>query len=587
MTLDVSGWGIDDYRDACRNGTSAADIVEAVLRLLDALPASVLIGEPLRDSARADAARLATIDPDLLPLYGVPFVVKDNIDVAGHPTTAGCPGYSYEATADATLVRRLRNAGAIVVGKTNLDQFATGLVGTRSPHGTPPNVLRPDLVPGGSSSGSAVAVALGAVPFSIGTDTAGSGRVPASLNGLVALKPTLGRVSTAGIVPAVRRLDCPSVFSRSVGDAAAVARVISGPDVADAFSRPAQSVRPLAWPPVIGVPDPWPAHVALDPMIHTWFDAAIASLADLGATIVPVDIGPALVLGDMLYGSALVAERAAAVGDAIAHGLDGLDPVVARIIGDSTGATAMEAYRGEYRLAELRAVAAQLWSIVDVLALPTTSILPTVEAVAADPFGVNRVVGQLTTFVNLADCAAVVVPMQPRLPAGLQLVAPAWHDDELLALGGSYMNGDKITGERPPAVSSCTIVVVGAHLDGLPLNHQLTDRGGWCRERTTTSANYRLYALPETSPPKPGLRRVEDGGATIDVEVWTLGVAEFGSFVDSVPSPLCIGTIELADGSRHKGFLCEPWALESARDITEFGGWRAYLIDAGLASASL
>ncbi|MCU1503764.1 MAG: atzF, partial [Ilumatobacteraceae bacterium] len=555
MSIDIHHWGIDQFRDAYRDGASVGEVVDAALALVRALPAAVLIGPPLEARARADAAALTGVDPASLALYGVPFVVKDNIDVAGEPTTAGCPGYAYVADADATLVERLRAAGAIVVGKTNLDQFATGLVGTRSPYGTPRNALRAELVPGGSSSGSAVAVALGAVPFAIGSDTAGSGRVPAALNGLIALKPTLGRVSMAGIVPAVRRLDCPAVFSRSTADARDVADVIAGPDRADPYSRAPWPTRPMRWPPVIGVPDPWPDDVALDVSMRDWFDASVKRMIGLGATVVGVDVAAALELGAMLYGSAMVGERAAAVGDAIASGIDGLDPTVAAIITESSRATAVEAYRAEYRLAELRAACAEMWTTIDVLALPTTPNLPTLAQVRDDPIGVNRTVGQLTTFVNLADAACVVVPMEPGVPGGLQLVAAAWHDDELLRLGDSYLRG-----ELAPPAPSMTIVVVGAHLDGLPLNGQLTSRGAWMRERTTTAPTYRLYELAGTVPRKPGLQRVAEGGAAIEVEVWSIGPTEFGSFVDGVPAPLGIGTVELADGTWHHGLISEGWA---------------------------
>ncbi|MFT3851938.1 MAG: allophanate hydrolase [Ilumatobacteraceae bacterium] len=517
-----------------------------------------------------DAAALAAVDPATLPLFGVPYVVKDNVDVAGEPTTAGCPGYTYVAERDATVVAKLQAAGAIVVGKTNLDQFATGLVGTRSPYGSPPNALDPDLVPGGSSSGSAVAVALGAVPFSIGTDTAGSGRVPAALNGIVGFKPTVGRVSTAGVVPAVRRLDCPSVFARSVADARLVAEAIAGPDAADALSRPPAAVRPMRWPPRVGIPSRWPDVV--DAELRRQFDAAVERLAGLGASIVTVDLDPALQLGAMLYGSALVAERATAVGDAVRAGIAGLDPTVAGIIGDAAAWTATDAYAAEYRLADLRAEAATLWREVDVLTTPATPILPTRAAVAADPLGVNRTLGLFSTFVNLIGATAVVVPCEPGRPGGLQLVAEAWHDDELAALAGAYVAG---TLGPPPAAH--TVVVVGAHLSGLPLNGQLTALGAWLRDTTTTAPRYRLHALPGTVPPKPGLRRVTDGGAAVEVEVWSIGAGELGAFVAGVPAPLGIGSIELADGSWHHGFICEGWALDGAEDVTEFGGWRAYL----------
>lgn len=579
--LDVTGWGVARCVAAVRDGVPPEAIVDSAVSLLARLPPEVLIGPPLVERARADAAALgaaiaAGADPATLPLAGVPFVVKDNIDVAGQPTTAGCPGFARVAARDATVVERLRAAGAIVVGKANLDQFATGLVGTRSPYGTPPNALRPDLVPGGSSSGSAVAVALGAVPFALGTDTAGSGRVPAALNGIVGLKPTLGRVSTAGIVPAVRRLDCPSVFARSPADAGTVLEALAGVDGADPHTRPPVAVRPLRWPPRVGVPADWPTTVGLTPDVRTWFERAVDALATLGASLVPIDVRALLELGDELYGGPVVAERTAAVGAAIADGVAGLDPVAARIIAEGARFDAVDAYRAEYRLAELRRRAAEVWQDVDVVALPTTPRLATVEDVRADPVGVNSALGRLTSFVNLADAAAVVVPVGPGVPVGLQLVAPAWHDDELIRLGEGYLSG-RLGPSAPPA----TVVVVGAHLEGQPLNHQLTSRGAWCRERTRTAPCYRLHALASTSPAKPGLCRVAQGGAAIEVEVWALGLAELGSFLLEVPPPLCLGTVELADGSHHHGFLCEPWALDGAPDITRFGGWRAYLQDAG------
>ena len=574
MTVDPRGWTIRQFREAYLSGVGVDEVIGATLAMLAAAPDGVLIGTPLYDRAGEEVESIADVDPASLPLYGIPYIVKDNIDVAGVETTAGCPGFATIAGSDATVVARLRAAGAIVVGKANLDQFATGLVGTRSPFGTPENVLRPELVPGGSSCGSAVAVALGLVPFSIGTDTAGSGRIPAGLNGVVALKPTLGRFSTAGIVPAVRRVDCPSLFARCIDDLAVAASAMSGTDPLDALSRSIVPVRPLRWPPRVGVPQVWPGDLELDDEVGKGFGVAVQRLAHLGAIIVPIDITPALELGEMLYGSALVAERTAAVGESVAGDVEGLDPTVAAIIAGGTGFTAVDAYRGEYRLAELRAACASSWSGVDVVALPTASILATLRAVRADPFGVNRTLGRLTSFVNLADAACVVVPFGDNIPAGLQLIAPAWHDEDLLALGQSYT--DESLASAP---KSCAIVVVGAHLDGQPLNHQLTDRGAWCRTRTTTSPHYRLHALAGTTPPKPGLRRVGGGeaGASIEVEVWSIGLTEFGSFVAAVPPPLCIGSIELADGSWHKGFLCEPWALDGGLDITDFGGWRAYL----------
>jgi allophanate hydrolase len=574
MTFDVIGWSIDDYADAYRAGATACEIVATVLGELQRAPRGVLIGEPCHERALEHAVELDAAGPDGLPLFGVPFLVKDNIDVGGIATTAACPGYSYVATRDATVVSRLRSAGAVVVGKSNLDQFATGLVGTRSPYGTPPNTLDATLVPGGSSSGSAVAVALGLVPFALGTDTAGSGRVPAALNGIVGLKPTVGRLSTTGIVPAVRRLDCPSVFARSVADASRVARLMELDDPNDPFQRtpPAPSTRSEA--PTIGIPETWPAMATPSQQMVAWFDSAVERLRSLGFAIRSVDLGPFLEIGALLYGSSLVAERWACVGDAISKRVDGLDPTVVAIVARGQEYSAPEAYRTEYELVSLRTRAALGWEGLDAIALPTTVDLPTLTEVAADPIGRNEEVGRLTSFVNLLDQAAVVVPIATGVPAGLQLLARAWDDDLLVEIASAFEQHRPIERRLPPA----RIVVVGAHLEGMPLHHQLTERGAVLVSRTRTSADYRLYELGASPVPKPGLLRVPDGsGSEIDVELWALGDAELGSFVQLVPSPLCVGSVRLHDGTAHPGFLCESVAIAEARDISEFGGWRNFL----------
>ena len=583
MIVDPTGWTLADFAAAYRSGESVTTVIEATLALLADAPDAVLISAPLRERALADAAALDAGGPDdatdaaARPLFGVPFVVKDNIDVAHHPTTAGCPGYEYVAAADATVVALLRSAGAVVVGKTNLDQFATGLVGTRSPYGSPLNTLDPGLVPGGSSSGSAVSVALGLVPFALGTDTAGSGRVPAALNGIVGIKPTLGRVSTYGIVPAMRRFDCPSVFARNVADAETIATTLSVLDRRDPFMPTPLSPSRFHDRPVVGVPATWPERVELSDEMARRFDESVAALAGLGCEIVSVDIEPLLDVGALLYGSALVAERSAAVGEAVDKGVAGLDPVVATIIGRGNEISAVDAYRTEYELTLLRATCGEIWNGIDVLALPTTPQPATREEVDRDPFGRNEMLGRLTTFVNLLDLAAIVVPMRPRsdaVPAGLQLIAPAWQDSELARLAQSFESGALVSAPQ----HECTVVVVGAHLRGLPLHHQLTDRRATFGGAARTSADYRLYALAGTVPAKPGLVRCAPGdGAEIEVELWSMGPAEFGSFVDGVPAPLSIGTIALSDGRSYKGFLCEPIGLAGATDITSFGGWRAYL----------
>lgn len=572
--VDPRGWTTADFANAYASGTRVATVIEATLVLLRAAPPGVLIGEPLASSALADADRLDRLDPVSLPLFGVPFLVKDNIDVNGVPTTAGCPGFSFVPAGDATVVALLRAAGAIVVGKSNLDQFATGLVGTRSPFGTPPNTVDERLVPGGSSSGSAVAVAAGLVPFALGTDTAGSGRVPAALNGIIGFKPTLGRASTHGILPAVRRIDCPSVFARCVDDAAKVARLICRPDPLDPFMRPAKQRRPFRPRPVVGIPRAWPESIQLSAEMACWYAAALERLDVIGCDFEPVDIAPLIEIGSMLYGSALVAERSASVGHAVENGVEGLDPVVASIVARGHEYSAIDAYRAEYELTRLRSAATAMWDSIDVLALPTTATVVSLTDVAEDPFGANELMGRLTTFVNLVDLMSIVVPTDAGVTAGLQLIGRAWHDDDVIRLASGVESGVLLAA----AEQSCTLVVVGAHLSGLALNHQLTDRRATLVMSARTAADYRLFALAGTVPPKPGLLRVEPGtGAEIEVEVWTLGFSEFGSFVDDVPAPLCIGTVVLADGSSHNGFLCEPVGLGDAVDITGFGGWRAYL----------
>ncbi len=506
----------------------------------------------------------------------MPYVVKDNIDVAGVPTTAACPGFAYTPTEDSGVVARLRSAGAIVVGKTNLDQFATGLVGTRSPYGTPRNPIDPTMIPGGSSSGSAVAVARGLVPFGLGTDTAGSGRVPAAMCGIVGYKATLGRVSTRGVVPAVRRVDCTTVFARSVADAAAAMAVMGDYDEADPYARPApvRAPRPIH---TVGVVTAWPAGLLDEPTGALYRDA-LGRLEATGVTLVPIDIEPLLEAGALLYGGPVVAERYAAVGEAIAALPDDADPTVASIIGGATQWTAVQAYVAEYALAGHRRIAAALFAGIDALAVPTTPGVVSLAEVASEPIAANARMGRLTTFTNLLDLAALAVPMGTRpdgLPAGLQLMGPAWSDDALAALAARFL-GEPEPGAALPTVPMVPLIVVGAHLQGQPLNGQLTERGAHLLAATTTAPRYRLYAMDDTVPPKPAMVRDELGGAAIAVEAWAMPVDQLGSFLTLVPPPLCLGTVELLDGTWQKGFLCEPRAIVGAAEITHFGGWRAY-----------
>ena len=574
--FDIVGWSIAEHLAARRRGVPAEAAIRAVLAAFERLAdPAILIGGPLTHSAIAMARALDAQDVSALPLHGVPFVVKDNIDVAGVPTTCGCPSYAYTPTQDSTVVARLRALGAIPVAKTNLDQFATGLVGTRSPYGTPRNPLDAQLIPGGSSSGSAVAVALGLVPFSLGTDTAGSGRVPAAMCGIVGLKPTVGRLPSRGIVPAVRRLDCASVFARSIADARMVAEAAEGWDWSDPYSRPpgepGKAVRRL------GVPSA-SDDLALEPAAAAAFGEAVAVARRHGIEIVDVDIADFLEAGRLLYSGAFVAERTASVGDFLSEAGADADPSVRSIIAGGAALSAVDAYRSEYRLADIRARLSTVWETFDALLLPTTTGVATLAEVAADPIGVNTRMGAFTTFANLLDLAVVSFPLGDRpdaKPSGVQLIGPAWSDAALADLAG-----DLLGEPRPPAAlrrGEYAIAVVGAHLSAMALNHQLTSRGARLVRATVTAPHYRFFALAATVPPKPGLLRVADGGASIAIEVWALTPSAFAAFVAEVPPPLAIGSLELADGSWVKGFVCEPIGLGGATDITAFGGWRAYI----------
>ncbi|GGU35106.1 amidase [Streptomyces coeruleorubidus] len=514
-------------------------------------------------------AEAAAIDP-ALPLAGLVAAVKDNIDVAGLPTTAGAPSYAYLPPADAPAVARLRAAGAVVLGKTNLDQFATGLVGTRSPYGAVRNAWDTARISGGSSSGSAVAVALGIADIALGTDTAGSGRVPAALNGIVGVKPTKGLVPVTGVVPACQTLDCVTVFARDLRLARVTAEIVEGPDPADPLCRtgPQLSLPPAR--PKVAVPGP--RH--LEGMADGWreaFDAAVARLASTGAEIVEADITPLLEAAQLLYGGAFVAARYAAVGGHLEKHRDligtDLDPTVASIVLAGREKTAADWAADTARLAALGAAGRAALDGCAALLTPTTTWHPTLGEVAADPVGANARMGRFTNFANLLDHASLAVPagFVDGLPFGVMFTGPAFSDRALAALAERFAN---------PGLD---LFVVGAHLTGQPLNAQLVQAGGTLVGPARTADGYRLYALA-TEPPKPGLVRAPEGGAGrgIEGEIWRLPASGFGAFATAVPAPMTIGTVELADGRQVSGFLVEPYAVEGAPDITRFGGWRAY-----------
>jgi allophanate hydrolase len=523
-------------------------------------------------------------------LYGVPFAIKDNIDLAGLPTTAGCPAYAYAPERNATVVEHLLGAGAIPIGKTNLDQFATGLVGTRSPHGACSSVFDPRYISGGSSSGSAVAVARQLVSFSLGTDTAGSGRVPAAFNNLVGLKPSRGLLSMSGVVPACRTLDCVSIFATSCHDAHAAWQAAKGFDPRDPFSRAPRSGQDAApWLQVqfrFGVPPADQLEFFGDAQAGGLYQRAIADLEGLGGEKVEIDFSSFKAAADLLYSGPWVAERLAAIKQFAEAHADEMNPVVREIILGAKRYSAVDAFEAEYRLRELRRATEREWQRMDVLVLPTAGTIYTHEEVAADPIRLNTNLGYYTNFVNLLDLAAVAVPAGFRsngLPFGISFIGPAFSDEALLALADRYHRAyADVPGpgvDLGPCPPGCvTIAVVGAHLSGQPLNWQLTECGARLLKTTHTLPHYRLYALEDTKPPKPGLVREEGfDGPGIEVELWAMPEDQFGGFVAAVPPPLTIGSVALASGETAKCFLCEPYAIAGALDITRFGGWRPYL----------
>jgi allophanate hydrolase len=531
-------------------------------------------------------------------LAGLRFAVKDNIDVAGLPTTAGCPAFAHEPARSATVVDKLAAAGAQLVGKTNLDQFACGLNGTRTPYGVPANAIDASIVPGGSSSGSAVAVARGEVDFALGTDTAGSGRVPAALNNIVGLKPTRGLLSARGVVPACRSIDCVSIFAPTVAAALDVLHAAAGHDPEDPYSR-RLALDPAFFPARFrfGVPQAGQREFFGDTRAAAAFEQACARLERLGGTPVEIDYAPYAQAAAMLYEDAFVAERYAAIREffdaqADSHPED-FDPSVRTIIAAGRGYSAADWCAAADRLGALRQRCDAILASVDVLVLPTAPTAPTVAAMQADPIGLNRQLGHYTNFVNLLDYAALAVPAAMRddgLPFGISFIGPAgsdlrmadigqrFHHDTGLSLGAT---GQPLPAPRPvarPAGSTVRIAVVGAHLSGMPLNGQLIERGARLVEATRTAPDYRLFALRGTVPLKPGLLRVGPGeGGAIAIEIWEMPTAAYGSFVALIGAPLGIGTLRLADGGSVQGFLCEACDTAGQPDITAHGGWRAWI----------
>ncbi|MCQ4295242.1 allophanate hydrolase [Pseudomonas stutzeri] len=589
--------------DTLRTAYSSAQLsprtlIAAVHKQATALQAefNLFIHLLTKDELEPYLAALDSKSPAELPLYGIPFAIKDNIDLAGIPTTAACPAFAYTPEASATLVEQLIGLGAIPLGKTNLDQFATGLNGTRSPYGECRNSVHPDYPSGGSSAGSSLAVALGVASFALGTDTAGSGRVPAALNNLVGLKASKGLISTAGVVPACRTLDCVTFFAATAAEASQLLALTARLDPRDEYSRTNPSWNDgSAFGKVaafrFGVPKD--TEFLGCPESPALFAATIEQLKAIGGEPVEIDFGPFLEAARLLYEGPWVAERYSVAGELIEQQPDAVLPVIKAVLEKAPGTTAVGLFRAQYRLQQLKAVCDRIMAEVDCVLTPAYPRPVTLDELHAEPVKRNSDLGYYTNFMNMLDYAAVAVPagvMQNGLPWGVTLFGRVFTDQYLLSLadalqrqnGIALIGGQSITSPAPqtPARNDrARVVVCGAHLDGLPLNWQLKQRGGRLLEATRSAAAYKLYALAGGPPYRPGMVRVAEGGAAIEVEVWEIPSSELGSFLGGIPAPLGLGKVQLADGSWETGFICEPCGLEGARDITAFGGWRAYMND--------
>jgi len=593
--------GITGLKSAYAHGLSPVAVVEHVYDVI-AKVADPGIFTCLVDRKKAlkAAAALCKQDRESLPLWGIPFAVKDNIDVVGMETTAAAPSLAYKAKRTAFAVQKLIDAGAILIGKTNLDQFATGLVGVRTPLPVPKNSFDPSIVPGGSSSGSAVAVAHGIVAFALGTDTAGSGRVPAGLNNIVGLKPSVGAISSTGMLPACRTLDCISIFALTVDDAWAAYTVAAGADPADAYSRPVPlgAITPPPPKPKLGVPRAKDLLFFGDAASKAHWKACVAQAEALGAELVDIDFTPLFATAHLLYDGPWVAERYEAIRDIIETKPTQLHPVTRRVIEKAREFSAADAFAGQYKLQAFKRIADGILAGVDALMVPTAPYPPTLEALKADPIGPNMHMGTYTNFVNLLDMCAIAVPgplRKDKRPAGVTFIAARGRDAVAAGLGRAFHHavggtlgatGRALPVAPPlPAVAPAgmiEIAVVGAHLSGMALNHEVKGLGGVFLRAVETEPNYELYALPGGPPKRPGLVRVPAGtGHAIKTEVWAMPAEGFGRFVAGIPSPLGIGTLQLADGTRPKGFLCEGEATRGAKHISSYGGWRAFIASAG------
>ncbi|MEJ2465445.1 MAG: allophanate hydrolase [Candidatus Thiodiazotropha sp.] len=602
MSIDsTQSFAVEALLQGYREGQfTPAEVVDEALTRIEAVTDNpIWISRLEREKLQAYVDALQGASPETHPLYGIPFAIKDNIDLAGLPTTAACPDYAYLPEESAFVVQCLIDAGAIPLGKTNLDQFATGLVGVRSPYGVCHNSFNSEFIAGGSSSGSAVAVALGQVSFALGTDTAGSGRVPAAFNNLLGLKPTRGLLSTRGVVPACRTLDVVSIFALDSRDASRVFQVAAAYDEADSYARPMQ-------PPLLGrgiseagfrfgVPRDSQLEFFGDSGAERLFRGAIEGLKSLGGVPVEIDFSPFLESARLLYEGPWVAERYLAAATVLKDKPEALLEVTRKIISGGAEGSAAEAFAAQYRLADLRRSSEKIWDEVAFIITPTAGTIYRIDQLEADPIQLNSNLGTYTNFMNLLDLAAIALPAGFRddgLPNGVTLFAPAFYDQALLGaasrlhaqLGATLGATSQPLEKRSLATGNRTgylpVAVCGAHMQGLPLNIQLLERGGRLLRKTTTASAYQLYLLPGGPPYRPGLVRSNEGSA-VELEVWELPVVNLGDFLNQIPAPLGLGRLELADGSWVIGFLCESHILGESREITRYGGWRRFWAEGG------
>lgn len=583
MNTDLS---IDALKAAYAEGTlTPRQLIGDLLKRMDAVEnPAIWIYRLTAEELEPYLKTLEAVDPSSLPLYGVPFAIKDNIDLANVPTTAACPAYAYTPEVSASVVEKLIQAGAIPLGKTNLDQFATGLVGVRTPYGAPRNPIAPDRVPGGSSSGSAVALSEGLCSFSLGTDTAGSGRVPAMFNKLWGVKPSRGRLSTSGVVPACRTLDCVSIFTLNGADGLAVLEVAEGYDASDAYSQPTREMA-LPTSKKLGIPKPEQLMFFGDVDYRPTWLKVLEDLKAKGWEIVEIDFEPFLQAARLLYEGPWVSERTTALKDFLESNPGDFFPASLKIIGGGVDNTACEAFAATYKLAELKRESEGVWDGIAAIVTPTAGGFPTLADMEADPIGPNSKLGYYTNFMNLLDLCAVATPAgetDAGLPFGITWIAPRDTDKSLIKVARSLASAHDAS---PPiqalasehATDTISLLLFGAHMSGLPMNDQVQALGATFLGEVQTDPKYKMIYLPEPAPHRPGIIRVGEGGVSIAAEEWSFPKSALGEFLATIQQPLGLGQIELNDGRKVHGFLCESTAAEGAEDISVSGGWRGYL----------